>query len=385
MTSRTTAYIITALLLGLIVGYLASSAVRAPPVTATYTTTLIETSTTATTVASTTTAVATTTVTATITVTKPYTPYPLTINDAYNRSVTFKAPPRSVVSLAPSITQMLVSLGLCDKIAGLDQFSYELLRELGKASCLRPNAVVININVMNPTGYNGDAILLLRPDLVLADAGFEALWTQKLPALQSYGINVFFLKGTKASSIPQIERDVLMVGEVFGVPEEALAVVKWMNATLSSLPPVKPKSVAQIAWINPDGGFYAAGGNTFIGYEIALAGGINALANYSGWGPFEPAVLLATNPQVIVLSPMGLGNNCTAVEQMLKRVPGISGVDAYRSGNVYVVTELAEDSISQPSVMTVYGVQILHLIIAGEAPHCITTQWALRALNMTLP
>jgi len=153
-----------------IVAWFAGYYSRAPAAqTATVVTTYSETATT--TYSTTVTTTYLTTVTTTTTVVVRY--YPITVVDALNRTLQIAAEPARVVSLAPSITQMLVALGLCSRIVGLDQFSYQLLKELNYTSCLPADAEVVEINAMSPTGFNGDAIILLKPDLVLADSGFE--------------------------------------------------------------------------------------------------------------------------------------------------------------------------------------------------------------------
>ncbi|MEZ0248476.1 MAG: ABC transporter substrate-binding protein [Thermoproteus sp.] len=344
--------------------------------TTTYTTTSAAVYTTTTTVTYTTTSASTTTYTTTVTTTRQY--YPITVKDALNRTVEIASEPATVVSLAPSITQILVALGLCNRIVGLDQFSYQLLEELNSTRCLPANVEVIKINAMSPTGFNGDAIVLLHPDIVLADAGFEALWANYLPRL---GVTVYFLNGTRAASYRNIENDVYALGAIFNREQAAASVVRWMESQLEKYRGATNVTVAQIAWINPDGSFYAAGNNTFISAEITAGGGINAIGK-GGWGPFEPSLLIAANPEVIVLGSMGY--NCTYALKALSQIPGISNVAAYRNGRVYVLTGLAEDAVDQPSLLSVYGAAIFHYIIAGKAPQCVDTKWFLSQFSPRL-
>ncbi|WP_167828130.1 ABC transporter substrate-binding protein [Thermoproteus tenax] len=342
------------------------------PQAPTATTTVSYVSTTVTTVTTTITASYTTTVTATTSY------YPIEVADALNRTLVISSEPATVVSLAPSITQMLVALGLCNRIIGLDQFSYQLLSELNATSCLPANAEVIKINAMSPTGFN-ETVMLLHPDIVLADAGFEALWARDLPKT---GLNVYFLRGTLAANITGIEEDLLALGKIFHKEQRAQALVTWMNRELEIYGAPLNASVAVIVWINPDGSFYAAGNNTFISAVVDAAGGINAIER-GGWGPFEPSLLIASNPDVIVLSAMGV-SNCTYALQALDNIPGVNKVAAYRSGRVYVVSGLPEDALEEPSLMSVYAVVMLHKVLTGNAPHCLTSAWFLKSLNATL-
>ncbi|MGC9170447.1 MAG: ABC transporter substrate-binding protein [Thermoproteus sp.] len=367
-------WIVAVAVVAIVVGWLAGYYSRAPAVqttSVTYSTTVTATATTTTTVT------ATTTATVTATITSRY--YPITVVDALNRTVQISAEPARIVSLAPSITQILVALGLCNRIVGLDQFSYQLLQELNYTSCLPSNAEVVEINAMSPTGFNGDAIILLKPDLVLVDSGFEALWAKDI---QRIGVPVYFLYGTRASSFADIEWDIKAVGEIFDRAQKAAAVVSWMEAELAKYRVQTNVTVAQIAWINPDGSFYAAGNNTFIAVEIRAAGGVNAIGQ-GGWGPFEPSLLIAANPSVIVLGSMGA--NCTYALKALDEIPHVSSVAAYKSGRVYVLTGLAEDAVDQPSLMSVYAVAVFNKIITGNAPQCIGTRWFLQQFPNPIP
>ncbi len=367
-------WIVAVAVVAIVVGWLAGYYSRAPAVqttSVTYSTTVTATATTTTTVT------ATTTATVTATITSRY--YPITVVDALNRTVQISAEPARIVSLAPSITQILVALGLCNRIVGLDQFSYQLLQELNYTSCLPSNAEVVEINAMSPTGFNGDAIILLKPDLILVDSGFEALWAKDI---QRIGVPVYFLYGTRASSFADIERDIKAVGEIFDRAQKAAAVVSWMEAELAKYRVQTNVTVAQIAWINPDGSFYAAGNNTFIAVEIRAAGGVNAIGQ-GGWGPFEPSLLIAANPSVIVLGSMGA--NCTYALKALDEIPHVSSVAAYKSGRVYVLTGLAEDAVDQPSLMSVYAVAVFNKIITGNAPQCIGTRWFLQQFPNPIP
>ena len=45
--------------------------------------------------------------------------FPLTLTDARGQTITLKAPPQRIVSLAPSNTELLFALGLGERIAGV--------------------------------------------------------------------------------------------------------------------------------------------------------------------------------------------------------------------------------------------------------------------------
>lgn len=74
------------------------------------------------------------------------------------RSVTVPVPPQRIVSLVPSLTELLFDLGLGDRIVGRTDY------------CTRPRDTVASVpTVGGPIDFSTDAVLGLKPDLVLAN------------------------------------------------------------------------------------------------------------------------------------------------------------------------------------------------------------------------
>lgn len=95
--------------------------------------------------------------------------YPLTVTDDLGRSVTLKAEPRRIIAMLPSHTETLAALGLADRLVAVDVYSNY------------PQAVVTRLPKVG-SAYQPDleAILALKPDLVLADESAGSRLTQKL-------------------------------------------------------------------------------------------------------------------------------------------------------------------------------------------------------------
>lgn len=143
----------------------------------------------------------------------------LQIKDERGVEVTFAQSPQRIVSLLPSLTEMVCALGQCARLVGVDRYSNYPTRVAGLPK------------VGGGIDPNIESIVALKPDVVLM-----AVSAQGAARLQALGLKVVTLE-------PQTHADVRRVlqqlGQLLEVPD-ALRV--WqdidaaMNAAARSLP-----------------------------------------------------------------------------------------------------------------------------------------------------
>ncbi|AKA73780.1 ABC transporter substrate-binding protein [Saccharolobus solfataricus] len=274
-----------------------------------------------------------------------------------------------VVSLAPSDTQILISLGLGKYIVGIDYYSYQLLQSLNLTKYIPSNVMILS--QISPPNISG--LLLLHPTVVVVEEGLIGSYLQQM---KEAGLNVFITNNDFASSYSQIENCILKIGEYFNVTGKAQQLIDWMNQKISDFSSTGNVSVAYLLWICPDLSFYTAGGNVFINSIIVQAGGINVFANYSGYPLLTPSPLLVAKPSIIIAQEE---YNLTYTDYLLSQYKGIN------SNNTYVMGELATNLFNEPGPLSVYSIQMVKLIIEGKAPHFISDNWVINNLNVTLP
>ncbi len=102
-----------------------------------------------------------------------------TFKDALGRTVTLKTPPKRIVSMAPSLTEILYYLGLEDRIAGVTQFSYY------------PPEAAQKPNVGSYINLNAEKIVSLNPDLAIGTKDGNKPTTVRL--LEQAGIPVYIV------------------------------------------------------------------------------------------------------------------------------------------------------------------------------------------------
>lgn len=180
----------------------------------------------------------------------PY--YPISVVDGLGRNVTISSFPSRIVSLAPSDTQILVALGLGKDLVAVDYYSYQLLQELNMTSVLPSNVTVLPPNVTYPT-LNSEAIKVLEPSLVVADAGIDGQYLQQF---QQAGLNVVFTRGDLDTNFTGIYQDVELLGKVFDMQSQARQLVKWMESKVFLYNSTPTVPVAYVICWTPQDDFY---------------------------------------------------------------------------------------------------------------------------------
>src|SRR3989304_3338538 len=105
------------------------------------------------------------------------TPSPITVTDGTGRTVTLAAPAQSIVTLAPSNTEVLFAIGAGDRLIGRDDYSDYPAEALS----------VPSIGSLYPS-VNAEAVVALKPDLVLA-AGVTS--DDDVKTLSALGLRVY--------------------------------------------------------------------------------------------------------------------------------------------------------------------------------------------------
>ncbi|MFQ6097487.1 MAG: ABC transporter substrate-binding protein, partial [Armatimonadota bacterium] len=270
--------------------------------------------------------------------------YPLTLRDQTGADITLPTRPTRIVSTAPSNTEILFALGLGDRIVGVtSQCDYppeareretvgDFRISLEKVASLRPDLVV--------------AVGDLQPELVrrMRDAGMRVLvlnpytWPKLCEAITLLG------KATDAG--PAAARLVASL-------KETRARVLEATADLSEAD--RPKVFVEIN----DSPLMTPGPNAFVSQIIREAGGRSiAYDANADWAIFNPEVVVARNPDVIITTVPGGAAEIAARQ-------GWDIISAVKSGRVY---EIDPDIVSRPGprladgLVTVLG--MLHPDIA---------------------
>ncbi len=239
--------------------------------------------------------------------------YPVVFKDSGGREVTLKTMPKRVVSLVPSVTEMLLRIGAQAQVVGITYHSVLPSESAGKE--------VVG-GFLNP---DLDRVTALRPDLI-----FYADLQKDVPArFKDSAVLVRLSAGSIAESFEQIR----LLGRIFGKNENAARVIaeekRQLRVIADKVEAIPAEKRQRVMRIMGRDAVMAPGDDSFQNEYIRAAGAIAPVFGKSGemisvtlrqWQEF--------NPQVVYGCAQDRG-----ITELLKR-PGWRDVDAVRSGRI---------------------------------------------------
>ncbi|RED99458.1 substrate-binding family protein [Marinoscillum furvescens DSM 4134] len=195
------------------------------------------------------------------------------------REVTFNFPPRRVVSLVPSLTEMLCDLGV--ELVGRTRF------------CIHPTEQVKKLPSVGGTkDFKVDRIVDLRPDLVIGNK--EENYREGIEALEQH-VPVWMTDINTISDSLQVWTD---FGEITNTTQEAKKIRSSVEQKLASLKSTKTGEVLYLIWYKP---WMAAGSQTYIDEFLSHLGYSNVITD-SRYPELTLEQMRDLSPEKILLS-----------------------------------------------------------------------------------
>jgi iron complex transport system substrate-binding protein len=254
-----------------------------------------------------------------------------------DREITFEEPPKAAVSNDVNLTEMMLVLGLSDRMVGytgisgwktLDEEMREGVAELPELAEKYPS----------------------REVLIGADADFFfAGWNYGMKVggeitpetLAPFGIEVYELTescihiGDKPKvSMDDMYNDLLNLGRIFGVEDTAydlVAAYKLELDRITSTLGVNGEPVRVFVYDSGEDKPFTAGRYAMPTALIEAAGGVNVLDDFEkSWARIDWETVVEKNPEVVVIVNYG---TVTAEQKrnFMKNNPALAGIDAVRN------------------------------------------------------
>lgn len=253
----------------------------------------------------------------------------------------FKLPEdiKTIVSTAPSNTEVLVGLGLADKLVAIDQYSSDVEGI---------NKDLLQIDFRNP---DAETLIGLNPDIIIASGHNKSGEEDPFALLKEAGITVVYIPSS--NSVDGIYEDIEFIADVTGTEKEGKEMVETMKKDVDAIKEIgsKIENKRKVYFeIGSGGGLYTFGNNTFLNEMIELVGGENIFGKEESWITATPESVLAANPDVILsndpnLTPAGK----TAIEDIKSR-DGWDTITAVKNGEIYQIDKNASARGSQNMV-----------------------------------
>lgn len=214
----------------------------------------------------------------------------ITVVDDNQRSITLEGPARRIVSLAPSLTELLFVAGAGNRVVGVSEYSdfppqAQGIPIVGRFDLLDMEAIV---------GFN--------PDLIVAwGSGNPRAAVQRLVDL---GFNVYVAEPTTLQSIPEhIEKFATLAG----TEQTGMAASSYFREQLGALQQRHQESekvsVFYQVWNDP---LISVGGEELINDIITICGGENIFRDLGLAPKVSEEAVLQRDPQAIIASGMDI-------------------------------------------------------------------------------
>jgi len=253
-----------------------------------------------------------------------------------------------IVSLAPSLTEIIYALGAGDLLAGRS------------TACNYPPEVVARVPAVGGFGAPSlEQLLSVHPTLVLeVDLADETVVRQ----LESLGIQRVRIPCQKLADIPQAIRE---VGKYVGCQAEAARMAMHLADELarlaanSAVVTNRPTVFVEL-WGDP---LTTAGAGSFVSELVALSGGKN-IGDVSPRDYYQVSAewVIAMDPEVILCLDAPPGES---VRERVEQRPGWNRIKAVRTGRVY--DDLNQDIILRPGPRVLEGIAEIRRALGGAA------------------
>lgn len=249
-----------------------------------------------------------------------------------------------IISLAQSVTQELIELGVEDQIVGATSY----------CSIAKDRKDLV---VGSATEVNLEKILILKPDIVFATGLTKS---NTIEALKKNGIEVYLI--SKLNSFEKICKEMLVIGEKVNQKQKAIDIVEAAKLKIAELKKRIPAQAnpKENASEKQNTVFFQLGTqplfsvipNTFMNEFITMADCEN-IAHDLSHGSITREAVLTRNPDVIFVVTMGVVG--TDEQDVWKKYPELNAV---KNDKIFVIDA---DLACTPSVGSF--VQSLEIVI----------------------
>ena len=270
---------------------------------------------------------------------------PRTFVDDLGRKLYLAKAPTRIVSLAPSITEILYAIGLNDEIVGVTEFC-----DYPPEAKQKPKIGYAQPNI--------EAIVTLEPDLVLAPRAF--LRADLLAKLEQLKIPTFVVDPESFEEIPS---RIQTVGRILNRSSAADGVAMAMRQRIAAIRgKMEAAARVRVLYVLNSQPLITVGPGSYLDQVINVAGGFNIASQTSVPYPhLNMEAVLKEDPEIIIF-PIGKTEGIPLSEQ--QQWLRWTSLSAVKQGRLH---QIPADVLNRPGPRIVEGLEALARIIHPEA------------------
>lgn len=270
------------------------------------------------------------------------TDYPMSLVDDLGNTVELAAKPEKVVSLAPSVTEILFAIGAGDMVVGRTDY------------CNYPPEAESVDSIGTYSSPNMELIIEKAPDLVIASDFMDESIKSQLDAIDCA---VFI---TSASSLDEIKDNISTIGMMLGLSDDAEKAVEDIRNTESEIGAAISKVTEPKSAFFDLGSFYSAGAGSLVDNALSDINVKNIAAETGDeWPQLSAEIIVEGNPDVYI-------STFTSADE-LKAISGFAGLKCMEDGNLLVLEYELADMIQRAGPRFAQGELELAKLIYPDA------------------
>lgn len=261
---------------------------------------------------------------------------PTTMKDREGNEFNVPKEVNTIISTAPSNTEVLVALGLADKLVAVDNYSADVE---GVSEDLP------TIDFRNP---DAETIIALNPDIIIASGHNKDGDEDPFALIKEAGIPVAYIPSSY--SIDGIYGDIEFIASLTGTEKAGEELINSMKKEIEEIKTIADtitdkKSV--YFEIGSGSALYTFGNETFLNEMIETVGATNIFGEENSWITATPEAIIDADPDVILANTPGTNEaGKTAVEDITSR-EGWDTITAVKNGDVYQIDKNSSSRASQ--------------------------------------
>lgn len=300
------------------------------------------------------------------------TQYPLTLENC-GASITYAKAPERAVGLGQNSAEIMLLLGLEDRMVGTAFWPSQVLPELAEA-----NAKVKLLTVEFPTfesilAENPDFVSSALPSLIGPSSkvakreDFEnlAIPTYLSPStcLSTEEVKDEYGSRDKLWNMDLLYKEIDELSQIFDVADRGQALIadfKQREAKLRADATVQDKKLSYVFWFSsqsPSADAYLGGGNGASTFIADVLGGENAIKAKAEWPTLGWEGIIAANPDVIVVANLDRNrwelDKPEAKIEFLTTDPVVSQMPAVQNKAIVVM----DGQAMNPTIRTIFGAE----------------------------
>lgn len=211
---------------------------------------------------------------------------------------------QNIVSLVPSLTELLFDLGLGDQVVGRTRF------------CIHPESDVESVPIIGGTkNPRIDKIQSIKPDLIIAN--HEENRKEDVEELQKD----FEVMVTEISTIEEALFGIHQIGKRCDVLDQANELINAVQRDFDERPDEPTLSVAYLIWKNP---WMTVGGDTYVHSVLSEWNLVNVFGDNRRYPKISLEQMNDLQPDVILLSSEPFPFKEKHIQEISEACPGSS-------------------------------------------------------------